>query len=38
MNVPLPFADSPRAFLGIAGISAAVFLGMLAWFRRKHWF
>jgi magnesium transporter len=38
MNVPLPFAQSPRAFLGIAGISAAVFLGMLAWFRRKRWF
>jgi magnesium transporter len=38
MNVPLPFAHSPRAFLGIAGVSAAVFLGMLVWFRRKRWF
>jgi magnesium transporter len=38
MNVRLPFAQSPRAFLGVVGISAAVFLGMLAWFRRKHWF
>ena len=38
MNVPLPFAHSERAFLGIAAVSAALFLGMLAWFRRKRWF
>jgi magnesium transporter len=38
MNVGLPFAEHPRAFAGVLVVSATVFLGMLYWFRRRHWF
>ena len=38
MNVALPFAGSPYAFLFIMGVSVTVFLGMLLWFRRRKWF
>jgi magnesium transporter len=38
MNVPLPLAGRPHAFMLIAGISVAVFVGMLAWFRHRRWF
>lgn len=38
MNVRLPFAGDARAFAGIMGVSAAVFLGMLYWFRKRRWF
>jgi magnesium transporter len=38
MNVSLPFADSPYAFVLVATISLVLFLGMLFWFRRRKWF
>ncbi len=37
MNVGLPFEGHPLAFMGIIGISAAVFLLMTLWFRRRGW-
>jgi magnesium transporter len=38
MNVPLPFAGTPHAFGALVAACAAIFLGMLAWFRRRRWF
>lgn len=38
MNVALPYDGHPRAFAFILGTSAAVFAGMLVWFRRRRWF
>jgi magnesium transporter len=38
MNVALPFAGRPHAFAGLVGISIAILLGMLVWFRRRQWF
>ena len=37
MNINLPLADDPRAFIITAGIMALVALLMLAFFRRRHW-
>jgi magnesium transporter len=38
MNVALPFSDRPYAFAMLAGVSLAILLGMLVWFRRRQWF
>ncbi|HEX2613670.1 MAG TPA: magnesium transporter CorA family protein [Fibrobacteria bacterium] len=38
MNVPLPFAGTPHAFAALAVLCGVVFLGMLAWFRKRNWF
>ncbi|MCY3832346.1 MAG: magnesium/cobalt transporter CorA [Chloroflexi bacterium] len=37
MNIALPFADAPQAFMITAGIMIAIVILMLAWFRRRHW-
>lgn len=37
MNIVLPFADNPHAFIITAGIMLAIALLMLALFRRRHW-
>jgi len=38
MNVPLPFAGTPHAFGLLIGACLLIFLGMLAWFRKREWF
>ncbi len=37
MNIVLPFADNPHAFIITAGIMLAIALLMLVLFRRRHW-
>ena len=37
MNVALPFAGSPFAFLIVLGMMGVIFMTMLAYFVRKHW-
>ena len=37
MNIVLPFADNPHAFIITAGIMLVIALLMLALFRRRHW-
>ena len=37
MNINLPFADDPHAFIMAAGIMIIVVVLMLAWFRKRHW-
>lgn len=37
MNIALPFADDPHAFMITAGVMVVVVILMLAWFRRRHW-
>ena len=37
MNIDLPLADDPRAFVLTAGFMVAIALLMLAFFRRRHW-
>ena len=37
MNIVLPFADDPHAFIITAGIMIAIVALMLAWFRKRHW-
>ena len=37
MNIDLPFADDPHAFIITAGIMIAIVILMLAWFRKRHW-
>ena len=37
MNIDLPFADDPRAFIMAAGIMILIVILMLAWFRKRHW-
>ena len=37
MNINLPFADDPRAFILAAAIMLIVVMLMLAWFRKRHW-
>lgn len=38
MNVRLPFAEHAHAFTAVAALCALIFLGMLAWFRKRDWF
>ncbi len=38
MNVGLPYAETSNAFAVIFGVSGAVFLAMLAWFKKRQWF
>jgi magnesium transporter len=37
MNVGLPLEDHPLAFWFVAGLSAAVCLALLGWFKMKRW-
>lgn len=37
MNVGLPGAHSPRAFLGLVALSVAISAGLFVLFRRKNW-
>ncbi|MBI3331518.1 magnesium transporter CorA family protein [Candidatus Peregrinibacteria bacterium] len=37
MNVHLPYAESPYAFVGLAGVIISIFLGTLWFFSRKRW-
>jgi magnesium transporter len=37
MNINLPFADDPHAFIMAAGIMVLIVILMLAWFRKRHW-
>ena len=37
MNIVLPFADNPHAFIITAGIMLVIALLMLTLFRRRHW-
>ncbi len=37
MNINLPFADDPHAFIMTAGIMILIVILMLAWFRKRHW-
>lgn len=37
MNINLPFADAPHAFIITAGIMILIVILMLAWFRKRHW-
>jgi len=37
MNIALPFADDPHAFIITAVIMIVILILMLAWFRRRHW-
>ncbi len=37
MNINLPFADEPQAFIMTAGIMILIVILMLAWFRKRHW-
>ncbi len=37
MNIALPFADDPRAFMLTAAIMVIIALLMLLYFRRRHW-
>ncbi|MDX2160252.1 MAG: magnesium/cobalt transporter CorA [bacterium] len=37
MNIPLPFADHPAAFLLVNGMMATIALGMLVFFRSRKW-
>jgi magnesium transporter len=37
MNVPLPMADSPYAFLMIMGLSALLCVGVILYFLKKRW-
>jgi len=38
MNVPLPGAHSPYAFVWICGVSVSLFIAMVYYFRKKKWF
>jgi magnesium transporter len=38
MNVDLPLAHSPHAFMILVSASLAAFVGMLVWFRLRRWF
>jgi magnesium transporter len=38
MNVPLPLEGHPHAFAVICTISGGIFLAMMIYFRRRHWF
>ena len=37
MNIVLPFADDPHAFMITAGIMIVIVILMLAFFRKRHW-
>ncbi len=37
MNINLPFADDPHAFIITAAIMFLIVILMLAWFRKRHW-
>ena len=37
MNIALPFADEPHAFIMAAGIMLLIVILMLAWFRKRNW-
>ena len=37
MNINLPFADDPHAFIITAAIMILIVILMLAWFRKRHW-
>ena len=37
MNINLPFADDPQAFIIAAGIMILIVILMLAWFSMRHW-
>ena len=37
MNIALPFADDPQAFIITAVIMIVIVILMLAWFRRRQW-
>ena len=37
MNIALPLADDPRAFLLAAAVMVSIALLMLLYFRRRHW-
>jgi magnesium transporter len=38
MNVPIPMAHHAHAFSTILALSAAVFIGMMLYFRKRKWF
>ncbi len=38
MNVPIPFANFPHSFGIISVLSAAMFLGMMIYFKKRDWF
>ena len=37
MNIDLPFADDPRAFIMAAAIMILIVIVLLAFFRKRHW-
>ena len=37
MNVNLPFAESPYAFLIVVGFCAVILIGLVIFFMKKRW-